>query len=143
MFNSDLLINLESYARNNNHAMLYDTVLTMQNRLQRLLNICAIFVIGVAYLHSGLQLDAISKIGLLTGGSVIRWKEFTSYNWGEYYQDKATIGSYVGYYQLELASENSKLLTYILREKESRRTLKISAQDKDKVDKFLSSVIAN
>ncbi|MEG6616972.1 hypothetical protein V6C27_11140 [Peptococcaceae bacterium 1198_IL3148] len=142
LFNLEFMRDMEAYAYKSNDVMLYYTILEVQDGLASLLSMCAFFVMGMALLYSALQSEAISKIGILTAGTILKWENITSYGWSEYYEDQ-TINKSTGYYDLELTHRNGKLLSYVLGEKESHKRFKISATDMDKVDKLLSDEIKN
>jgi hypothetical protein len=142
MFSPEFMSNLKNYAYNSVNIKLLITVSQVQDRLISLLNCFIFFVFGISQLYNGLCSDAISGIGILTRGKMIKWKEFASYSWSEYYE-KQTFKNSTGYYDLELVHKNGKILTYILKKNESPISLKISAEDKDKVDKFLFNMITN
>lgn len=138
--NPEIMGNLKDYAYSNKDIMLFHTILTVEERILSLFSFLFALIFGISRLYYGLHADAISQKGLLTKGRIHKWKDFTSYNWGKYY-DLSTTKNPTGYYDLELAYKNGKILAYILREKESNLTLKISAEDRVKVDNFLHSVI--
>ena len=138
MFNAKLLNDIESYAYANNKIVLYSTVLTIQHRLAGLLIFLVCFAAGVLNLISARHSDAVTQIGIFTKGGILKWQQFTAYTWAGCSEEKAADNS-AEYCRLELIQRNGKLLTYILKEKESRITLKIRSEDKEKVDNFLCS----
>lgn len=138
--NPELMGELKDYAYTNGEIMLYHTILTIQEGFLRLLTFFVVIIVGISHLHYGFYSDSISKIGVLTRGGLYKWKEFTSYSWGKYYNEQAVMNS-TGYYDLELTYKNGKILAYILKKQESKITLKINTDDKEKVDNFLSSVL--
>lgn len=140
MFNPEFMTKLKNYAYNSENVKLLLSINQAQDRLASLLYCAVLFVFGLSQLYKGMHTDTISGIGILIRGKILNWKEFASYSWGKCYE-KQTFNNSSGYYDLVLAHKNGKVLTYFLKKNESPVILKIRAEDKDKVDKFLLSVL--